>query len=696
MSDTPTPTDNPIASSGEDRLGRTLVALDLARQVRALDASKGLVVGVMGPWGYGKTSFVNLMREGFAENPSLTVIDFNPWMFSGAQQLTDAFFKEIAAELRVKDPKRFKAVADELENYGDVLGSVAAVFGPIGTAVLGLGRVLARSAAKVAELRRGGTLQLRHKIAEELDKLDQPIVVVIDDIDRLSTEEIRDIFKLVRLTGSFPNLIYILAFDRERIERALEEINVPGRAYLEKIVQLSFDLPAIQRGTIRSQVLAELDRILGDLPDARFDSGRWSDVFMEVVEPMFGNLRDVTRFAVSARPALAALGRDVDFVDLVALEAIRVFRPEVFAHLQIVVTELTTIRAYGFSSRNTSGEKVALERFVESASDDREITTSLIARVFPAGLQHTANHTFGSESAAEWRGAHRVAHIDWLSLYLNRVAPAELRSFRAAEVLLGKLSNAEEMQDCLDAIQPEELEDVLDALWGLASKYPAEAVVPASVILENLIPVIPDRPLRGMLDFKRPNILVARVVLQLMKMLGRESDREAAALEVLSQIDTLSSKHEFIQMVGHVEGTGHKLVREDFAKKLESELELEIVNGPSPNPSREWDAARVYHFATERRGNPALTVLNDSDLIRSLFNSAKSTTRSQSSNSRSVSTQDVLWWDGLLRIVGSEEVLRRAAETLRSADGQTPLLDLIDRYLSGWRPKRWDYNDVSE
>jgi hypothetical protein len=690
VTDSYPPTDNPIASSSEDRLGRASVAHDLAQQVRALDASKGLVVAVMGPWGYGKTSFVNLMREQFAANPNLTVIGFNPWMFSGAQQLTDTFFKEIAAELRVKDPKRFRAVADELDNYGDVLGSVAAVFGPIGSALLGLGRILAKSAVKVAELRRGGTLQLRQKVAEELGKLDQPIVVVIDDIDRLSTDEIRDIFKLVRLTASFPNLIYVLAFDRERVELALDEINVPGRAYLEKIVQLGFDLPAIQRGTLQSQVFEELNRILGDLPDTRFDSDRWPDIFMEIVGPMFANLRDVTRFAVSARPTLAALGRDIEFVDLVALEAIRVFRPEVFAHLQVVSTELTTVSGYGHSFRDASREKEAIERFIASAGDDGAIVRSLITRVFPAGLQYIDNHVFGSDSTNGWRAAHQVAHIDWLSLYLNRVAPAELDGFRDAEVLLGKLSSADEMKECLNAIPSDRLENVLDALVGLANKYPIEAVVPASVILENLIASIPDRPRRGMFDFNRPNILVARVVLQLMMKLERESDREAAVSEVLPQIDTLSSKYEFIQMVGYVEGSGHKLVSEDFAKKLESELESEILSAPSPNPSREWDAARLYYFASDRVGTPALTDLNDSDLIRSLFNSAKSTNTSQTTGTRSMNTQNVLWWDGLVKIVGSEDVLRRAAETLRAVDGPTPLLELVDRYLSGWRPKNWD------
>jgi hypothetical protein len=198
-----------------------------------------------------------------------------------------------------------------------------------------------------------------------------------------------------------------------------------------------------------------------------------------------------------------------------------------------------------------------------------------------------------------------------------------------------------------------------------------------------------------MFDFNRPHILVARVVLQLLNKLERESDREAAVSEVLPQIDTLSSKYEFIQMVGHVEGSGHKLVGEDFAEKLESDLESEILSGPAPSPSREWDAARVYFFVTERKETPALPELRDSDLIRSLFNSAKSTSASQLVGSRSVHTQDVLWWDGLLKIAGSEDVLRQAAETLRSVDGTTPLLELVDRYLSGWRPKSWEDGSVA-
>lgn len=681
------PTDNPIDSSEEDQLGRSPVAHDFARQVCTVDASHGLVVAVMGPWGNGKTSFVNLMREQFEEDQSLTVIDFNPWMFSGAQQLTDIFFKEVAAEIRMKGDSTLKSVADGLDQYGDVLGSIASVFGPIGTVTLGLGRLFAKSSAKVAELRRGGTRQLHQKVADELRKLEQPVIVIVDDIDRLTTDEIRDIFKLVRLTASFPNLIYILAFDRQRVERALDEANVPGRAYLEKIVQLSFDLPAINSGTLQVQIFAELDRVLGDLPEERFDASRWPDVFTEVIEPMFTNLRDVTRFAVSARPTLLALGHDLDFVDLAALEAIRVFRPELFAQIHGLATELTTVN--GFSSREPTREQAAIRSFISSAGDEGEVVKSLIQQVFPAARHYIENQSFGSSSSNAWQAAHRVAHINWLSFYLNRVIPSGLHGFKRAELLLGLMADSETFQAGLDCIPPEDLEDMLDALAGLADKFSVEAIVPASFVLENLIPKVPDRPRRGMFDFNRPNILVARVVLQLQMKLEHESEREIAVSEILPRIKTFSSKYEFIRMVGHVEGQGHKLVSKDFATKIEAEFHTEVQGAAPYNGSQEWDAVRVYHLVSEQTGRPTLPNIEDPDLIRSLFKSAKSTSASQSMGSRSVATEDALWWDGLVKVVGSEDALQGAAKILRAVDGETPLLELVDKYLAGWRPRSW-------
>ena len=49
--------DNPIEKSEDDVIGRTASAQKFAQHVLALNTSKGVVVGVLGPWGSGKTSF---------------------------------------------------------------------------------------------------------------------------------------------------------------------------------------------------------------------------------------------------------------------------------------------------------------------------------------------------------------------------------------------------------------------------------------------------------------------------------------------------------------------------------------------------------------------------------------------------------------------------------------------------------------
>lgn len=83
--------DNPIKKPEEDLLSRSNVAISQVNEISDLDASEGYVVVIMGPWGSGKTSSINLIRLGLENEPKMPVIDFNSWMFSGTQQLVDIF-----------------------------------------------------------------------------------------------------------------------------------------------------------------------------------------------------------------------------------------------------------------------------------------------------------------------------------------------------------------------------------------------------------------------------------------------------------------------------------------------------------------------------------------------------------------------------------------------------------------------------
>ena len=115
--------DNPITSVEEDTVGRLSMADSFIDSILNYDASRGLVVGLMGPWGSGKSSFINLSRVCLKER-SIDVIDFNPWFFSNTNQLAEYFFKELSSQLRLKG-KNFEKIAGVVEKYSGLLSPIA-------------------------------------------------------------------------------------------------------------------------------------------------------------------------------------------------------------------------------------------------------------------------------------------------------------------------------------------------------------------------------------------------------------------------------------------------------------------------------------------------------------------------------------------------------------------------------------------
>ncbi|PPF20876.1 P-loop NTPase fold protein [Rathayibacter sp. AY1A7] len=686
MSDTTGATsDNPIESNASDLLERSILASEYVRDLRAQDASQGLVATVMGPWGSGKTSFINLMREHFEDEPKLIVLDFNPWLYSGSVSLVDVFFREIAAELRVSGSSKLESIAKGLDDYGDILSPVAMV--PFVGAYFDRSLKSLRSAGKWWRAKKeSGAKPLRTAVSDALAALDEPIVVVIDDIDRLTTEEIREIFKLFRLTASFPNIIYLLAFDRERVESALDEQNIPGRSYLEKIVQLGFDLPIPRESAVRAVLFDRLNSIIGEVENIRFDGKRWVDVYFEVVEPLIANLRDVSRFAISARSTLISLGSEIEVVDLVALEAIRIFRPELFRGLRDVRSELTTVSA-SFGSRSNEREKAKIDQLLGSAGEDVGLVKALVARVFPAGLQYTANNYHGSGSERIWRRNHLLAHRENLNHYFDRVASDGALAFRQAERAFEAMSSEAKFAEILDSIKPADLEGVISALETYEDEYDQEAVVPASTVLLNRISYIPDRPRKGMFDMMRPDLVVGRVIVRLLRTLTDVATRKAAVEEILEGVETWSSQLDLIESVSGDDVTDGLSVDEEVTDRLRQDFFSRVTVGSSVNPEAEWALLRVYYLKIEREGDSySAPTIEDVAEIRALFVTGKSLATSSSMDSRSVNEELRLQWDALLRIFGSEEALHDAVSSLRNADGETEIVLLAEKYLSGWRP----------
>ena len=588
------PGDNPIEKPEDDALGRIEGAKSFARHVLSLDAGKGVLVGVLGAWGSGKTSFVNLaMAE--LENSGAILLDFNPWMFSGTEQLVESFFVELAAQLKVKPG--LAQVGKDLEDYGETFAGLSWL--PLVGPWIERGRGATKLLGKLLQRRKEGIGGRRQKLQKALIALDKPIIIVLDDIDRLSSPEIRDVFRLVRLTASFPNVIYIVAFDRIRVEQALsEQGNISGREYLEKILQIAVDLPAIPEQVLNRQLFSALDAAIQGLDTTPLNDQIWPDIFFEIVWPLIRHMRDVRRYAAGLRGTVQDTGDGVALADVLALEAVRIFLPDVFSRLHGTVGALTTPWSTPLGGRSEEADlKAQIDRLLEAGKPHDDVVRNMIERLFPAAQRFTSGSRYDESWTNGWLIDRRVAHEAVLRLYLERVPGERLLAFGAAELAFARMADADELDNYLRSLDQDRVEDVIASLEAYEGDFSKEHVVPGIVALLNLLPDLPERE-RGLFSIET-RLVVTRVVYRLLRSLRDPSAVEAAVREILPRLQSLSAKLEVILDIGYQEGAGHKLVSQEAATELEHGLRDEIRAANVGDLTKESRLLRLLLFARQ-------------------------------------------------------------------------------------------------
>lgn len=675
--------DNPIRTADDDVLGRAKFARSFAEQVLALDASEGVVVGVLGPWGSGKTSFVNLARVHW-ERQGIAVLDFNPWMFSGAEQLVESFFVELSSQLKLRPG--LAEVGEYLEDYGEGFSKLSWL--PIVGSWIDKAEAATTILGKYLQRRKQGVGDRKAKIEKALREVTTPVVLVIDDIDRLSTSEIRDVFKLVRLTANFPNIIYIVVFDRLRVEEALGEQGIPGRDYLEKILQIGIDLPVLPEEVLNSQVIDVINGALSTIEDTGpFDEHAWPDVYMEVIRPLLRNMRDVRRYAAAVHGTVRDLEGQIALVDVFALEAIRVFLPDAFREFPGAVDALTRPANVGYGRVEETDLKQAIERLTQAAGNKEEVIRALVKRCFPAGERHIGGMHYMNDWSGKWLRGRRIAHPDILRLYLERVVGERLQAFTDAEHAWNHMAEAHSFDTFLRSLNPERLEDVISALEAYEDQFGPEHVISGATVLLNISPDLPDRP-RGMYGLDT-RMVVTWVVHRLLRALQDPDAVEVAVRTILPNVTTLASKLELITIVGHLERAGHKLVSESAARVFESEWRNDVRAATPDELARERELLRIV-LRTKKDAEPAEAAFDIADspaMTLAMLRSARSEVRSQSLDSRAVRRYPRLPWKLLVELFGDESTIRSRIEKLREAklENSDELIELVEQYLSGAR-----------
>ena len=327
--------DEPIETSEADRLGRSEFARMLARRLlKTRSSHQSFAVGILSPWGYGKTSFLNLIKDELKRYGTIC-IDFSPWTYGKENNLIREFFTEVGKHLR----RYADDLPRDMMEYAHILEKSESTSWL--SILLSLGST-------------GHSLEQQSNLLKQsLQKIDRPIVVFIDDLDRLRGDEVMEILKLIRNAANFSGIKFVAAYDRTYLVEAIKNQNIESASrYLEKIFQIEYTLPAFEHSRLIEYLNEECDRFIRDVDKEELRQiidGRGR--MKRFVKEELLSMRDVKRYANSLQNSYEKLAGNVVLCDLMNLEILRLMYKPVYDLLslrwtQVLMEEKGVLRLY--------------------------------------------------------------------------------------------------------------------------------------------------------------------------------------------------------------------------------------------------------------------------------------------------------------------------------------------------------------
>jgi hypothetical protein len=344
--------DEEIRRASDDLLSNETQAMSFAETVLASGAHSGLVFGVDGPWGVGKTSFINLAERYWERAADKVIVcRFEPLRYASEPDLADRLIRDLSAAIQNKVfAPEFRPAASRYSRL---------IKGKADVSFLGFKLSLEPSQETVDEL--------LDDIDEVLRRIGRRVIVVIDDLDRLDAKTVNNVLFATRRTFRLSQATYVLCYDTEVLAGGKEE-GSRAREFLEKFVTIKLSLfvdsssirnflqrdwekSESQLGSVPSDTMVKLGAVLNEL--AEILAGESAAKYLSLI----GDLRKVKRFInaiLLMQIEKTDLGRtDFNKRDLIHLMLLHLNYPGLFRR---IYAEETEGRSGTFSIRRKYGE----------------------------------------------------------------------------------------------------------------------------------------------------------------------------------------------------------------------------------------------------------------------------------------------------------------------------------------------------
>jgi len=540
-------TDAPIADKDDDCLNRSAFVTQISQAIMNLPSNSNITIGVHAPWGYGKTSVLNMLCAELGSRNTITVRKYNPWRFTSDESMFRSFVlllaEAIGASLETKT-EAVKAKAGRIIRFCRWFTRLGSVFSP---EVMTVDALLSKLEG-VAH--RGDSCELeelRSRIITQLDKSAIRTVVMIDDIDRLDKHETQTLFRLIKACADFPSICYVLFFDEVAVAKALGERfgggdEASGRAFLEKIIQMPLKLQQATKEDLRALCFKQIELALSankidlsrdqvNLFISSFDGG----ASIRLTTPRAAN-----RYGNCISFALPMLVGEVNPVDLLLIESLRVFFPEVYC---VVSENYNDFSGINDENYNRSEAKSRLELLLNDTlaglrADDSESAKRLLKDLFPRLAGIYGNMCYGRDSELAWTKEKRICSPVYCSRYFSySISPADVSDVELSNLIgFASARDTEYVQAWLsNNIGGPKAKRIIEKLRVLETSIAEVAAETLAVGLAQIGRLLPNP--QSVFHFADPPSQAAILISHLLRRIADRAGRASVAGQIIDVAD---------------------------------------------------------------------------------------------------------------------------------------------------------------
>lgn len=349
--------DRALQNEEEDKFGFAGMAERLSPSIIEASKGDGIVIGLEGKWGSGKTSLLNFLRAELAtsQDEGVYTITIAPWLNGDTSSLVTSLLAPMTAILKENEDKisqaeggqakvRVAEVGQLLRTYGPKTArraaSIANVVGYLLPGAQLVGEAIGASATVAEQVLPAETTpsELKQEIGRKIEGLNIGFVVILDDLDRLEPEQAVEVVRLVRSVADFPRVVYLMCYDREILAHALKTgLKVEdGDLFLQKIVQLTFKIPLPEPFDLRTQFLEEAKIIYSEVMGSEVEGAILNDLKSAVDRQGVGlsTPREVKLSLNGIRFVFPQVKYDVYFPDFCRLHLIKTTNYKLYQWLE--------------------------------------------------------------------------------------------------------------------------------------------------------------------------------------------------------------------------------------------------------------------------------------------------------------------------------------------------------------------------